>query len=229
MSPAEGRSVVDLGPAIRRILAGLAVALVAFGVGMLVYPATTDFYARQAQSRLRREFARSATAQPGPAPATGIVAPAPARPPGPGRVAGLIRIPKLGLDAVIVEGTDPRTLRGGPGHYSQTPPPCSRGNVAIAGHRTTYGRPFSHLGQLVPGDTITLVTPLRRCTYDVVAAPPRRAGPRAGPRAGRAFWITTPGDWSVIGPLQGSFLTLTTCNPAGSASQRLIVRARLRP
>ena len=219
---------MDLGSVTRRLLAGLAAALVAFGVGMLIYPATTDFYARQAQSRLRREFARSATAQPGPAPATGAEAPAPARPPTAAPPPGLIQIPKLGLDAVIVEGTDPRTLHAGPGHYSQTPPPCSRGNVAIAGHRTTYGRPFSRLAELVPGDRITLVTPEGRCTYEVVAGPPRRAAPRAGPHVSRAFWITTPGDWSVIGPLQGSFLTLTTCNPAGSASQRLIVRARLR-
>jgi len=180
--------------------------------------------ARQAQSRLRAEFARSATAEPGAAPAAAGETPAPAPPPTAAPPPGLIQIPKLGLDAVIVEGTDPRTLHAGPGHYSQTPPPCSRGNVAIAGHRTTYGRPFSRLAELVPGDRITLVTPEGRCTYEVVPAPTRRAAPRAG----TASWITTPGNWSVIGPLQGSFLTLTTCNPAGSASQRLIVRAQLR-
>ena len=125
-----------------------------------------------------------------------------------------------------MEGTDPQTLRSGPGHYSQTPPPCSRGNVAVAGHRTTYGRPFGRLDGLLPGDEITLVTPARRCTYEVVPAPPRRAAPHTA-TAG-ASWVTTPDDWSVIGPLQGSFLTLTTCSPPGSASRRLIVRARLR-
>jgi sortase A len=41
-------------------------------------------------------------------------------------------------------------------------------------------------------------------------------------------WITTPTDGSVIAPLSGSYLTLTTCHPKGSAAKRLIVRAVLR-
>ena len=140
-----------------------------------------------------------------------------------GQGLALIRIPKLGLDAVMVEGTDPAALRKGPGHYPGSPAPCARGNVAIAGHRTTYGKAFSGLDLLTSGDQITLVTPQQRCTYQVVAG----ASPRRAPHKGSAAWITSPRDWTAVAPLQGSYLTLTTCHPKGSAAQRLIVRARL--
>ena len=213
-------------PGVRRAVAGLAVALVVFGLGMLVYPVTTDIYTSRAQARLRRDFAAQVVqaqmppANVGPAPATSKGTP-PAVHAGQG--VALIRIPKLGVDTVVVEGTDPATLRQGPGHYPGSSQACARGNVAIAGHRTTYGRPFAGLDELAAGDEITLATPQRRCTYQVVAG----ASPLPAPRKGSAAWVTSPGDWSAVAPVQGSYLTLTTCHPKGSAAKRLIVRARL--
>jgi sortase A len=205
-------------PGVRRAVAGLAVGLVAFGVGMLLYPVTTDIYTSRAQARLRR--VQEQAPQPGPggapqAPQVGVVSA--------GQVVALIQIPKLNLDTVMVEGTDPATLREGPGHYPGSSQPCARGNMAVAWHRTTYGRPFSGLDELTAGDKITLVTPQRRCTYEVVSG----ASPRPAPHKGSAAWITSPDDWSAVAPLQGSYLTLTTCHPKGSAAKRLIVRARL--
>jgi len=85
------------------------------------------------------------------------------------------------------------------------------------------GRPFSGLDRLAAGDQITLVTAQRSCTYQVVAG----ASPRPAPHKGSAAWITSPDDWSAVAPLQGSYLTLTTCHPKGGATERLIVRARL--
>ena len=46
---------------------------------------------------------------------------------------------------VVVEGTTPAALKAGAGHYRGTPLPCEMGNVAIAGHRTTYGKPFNQI------------------------------------------------------------------------------------
>lgn len=185
-------------------------ALIAFGIGMLVFPVTTDVSAARAQSRLRRELAGR------------LLQPSTAAVP-PGGSLGLIDIPKLALDDVIVEGTDPQALREAPGHYPGTPQPCTAGNAAFAGHRTTYGKPFSRIDELVPGDRITVVTTSQRCTYEVVAAPRGRLLPHEG----SAAWITGPNDWSAVGPLPGFALTLTTCQPPGSATQRLIIRARL--
>ena len=186
-------------------------ALIAFGIGMLVFPVTTDVYTARAQRRLRSELAGRLLQ-----PSAAAVVP-------PGGSLGLIQIPKLAVNDVIVEGTDPQALREAPGHYAGTPQPCTAGNAAVAGHRTTYGKPFSRLDELVPGDRITVVTTRYRCTYEVVGAP---AG-RLLPHAGSAAWITGPNDWSAVGPLPGFDLTLTTCQPPGSATQRLIVRARL--
>lgn len=203
---------------LRRAVTGIAVALIAFGVGMLIYPAATDLYTQRAQARLRQDFAGDvAAAQAGP------VGAVPAR-----QALAVIRIGAVGLDAVVVQGTSPASLHVGPGHYQQTAAPCMAGNVGIAGHRTTYGKPFNRLDALVPGNEIVLVTAAARCTYAVLPAPPGAA--RA---AGGAAWIVRPDDWSVVGPLAGgpggSYLTLTTCNPKGSAAQRLVVRARLVP
>ena len=61
-------------------------------------------------------------------------------------------IPALNVDTVVVEGTGATALRAGAGHYPNTPLPGEEGNVAIAGHRTTYGKPFANLDRLAVGD-----------------------------------------------------------------------------
>ncbi len=101
-------------------------------------------------------------------------------------------------------------MRAGAGHYPQTPLPCESGNVGIAGHRTTYGKPFTNLDRLTKGDVVILETPIGACTYEVVKDP----------------FPVQPDDLSVISndPAQKT-LTLTTCHPKGSAKQRLVVKA----
>jgi sortase A len=122
-----------------------------------------------------------------------------------------LEIPKLDVNVLVVQGTSLSALRAGAGHYPATPLPGERGNVAIAGHRTTYGRPFNGIDRLVTGDLIVLTTPVGRYTYKVSRPP----------------WVTDPNDWSVAGPSKGYLLTLTSCHPKGSAAHRIIVRAEL--
>src|SRR3954468_726177 len=86
-----------------------------------------------------------------------------------------IKIPAINVDVVVVEGTGADALRAGAGHYKETSLPCEDGTVGIAGHRTTYGRPFANLDLLRPGDTITLETPVGSCTYEVLPPPPSRS------------------------------------------------------
>ena len=123
-----------------------------------------------------------------------------------------IVIPDLDVDVVVVEGTTASALRAGAGHYPETPLPCEIGNVAIAGHRTTYGRPFHSLEQMELGDKITLETPIGSCTYQVSTEP----------------FIVRPNQTEVVAntPTK-AMLTLTTCHPKGSARERLIVQAEL--
>jgi len=144
-----------------------------------------------------------------------------------------IKIPAIGVDVVVVEGTGADALRAGAGHYTDTPLPCEDGTVGIAGHRTTYGRPFANLDLLKPGDTITLQTPVGSCTYEILPPPPKR---QALNDTSAAF-VINPTEVQVIelpsiaragdDPLPPAILTLTTCHPKGSAAKRLVVQAKL--
>lgn len=200
-------------PLSKRVLTALSVILALTGAGMLTFPFFTDLYSSRLQERLAREFASpefrsdfrlGAVEQ--------------------GEVLTRIRIPSISVDALIVEGTDARSLRAGAGHYTHTALPCEQGNVGIAGHRNTYGEPFNRLDELKVGDEIHLITPEKSCTYRVVLGP----GGERRPHRWSASWITHPRDGAVLLPVEGSqLLTLTTCHPKRSTAERLIVRAEL--
>jgi len=130
--------------------------------------------------------------------------------PVPGGAVGVIRIPRIHLDMAVVQGVSLEALARGPGHYPSTPLPGRGGNVAIAGHRTTYLHPFWALDRLRKGDLIVLQTRAGTFTYHVLWR--------------RAF---APDDWSVVAPTAKAALTLTTCNPPFHNTERLVIRAVL--
>ena len=183
---------------LRRLLSGLSVLLLLGGVGLVGFPFATNMWQGRIQERLADQIARPELQQA-----------YKERKIETGDSLTRIKIPALGLDTVVVEGITPSALRAGAGHYPQTPLPCEGGNVSIAGHRTTYGRPFGNVDQLKPGDTIELTTPIGGCVYQVSRAP----------------FVVAPSELSVIDPTPERSLTLTTCHPKGSAAQRLIIRA----
>jgi sortase A len=123
---------------------------------------------------------------------------------------GILRIDKIGVDKVVVEGTSTADLRQGPGHYVGTPLPGEPGNAAIAAHRTTYGAPFYNLDKLGPGDSISVTTVQGTFDYRVTRTV-----------------VVSPNDVSVVAATTTPELTLTTCNPRFSDSQRLVVHALL--
>ncbi|HET9061330.1 MAG TPA: sortase [Acidimicrobiales bacterium] len=122
-----------------------------------------------------------------------------------------IVIPAIGVDRYVVQGVAEADLQMGPGHYPGTPMPGQRGNVGIAGHRTTFGAPFFELGQLVNGDMV-YITDTTGWTW--------------GYRVERLFSVA-PTDVAVLAPSPHAELTLTTCTPPFEATQRLVVRAEL--
>jgi len=130
----------------------------------------------------------------------------------PGDAYGVIKIPSVGIDFVVVEGTGYEDLKMGPGHYTDTADPWDgTGRVGIAGHRTTYLAPFFDLDKVAVGDTITLLTPFGTYRYEVTAnfvLPEETAG-------------------KVLEQTVDPTLVLTTCNPKYASSQRLIVEADL--
>lgn len=143
-------------------------------------------------------------------------APATAPPPE-GDPVGVIEIPRIDLQRVVVEGVSKADLRKGPGHYPDTPLPGQAGNSGIAGHRTTYGAPFNRIDELNVGDEVVLTTPQGRFTYRVVE----------GPVKGQAWYSVDPEDVSVLRDFGDDRVTLTACHPKYSARERIIVHAVL--
>ena len=168
----------------------------------------TGFATRAAQNDLRPEFERNvASLTPADAPDRRVANV-------PGKAVAIIRIPKIDVDLVVVEGTNTESLKKGPGHYSKTAYPWQdTGRVGIAGHRTTYGAPFWSLNELREGDRIVLATEYGIFNYRVTrieVTPPDGILP-----SGDSCWT----------PTNHPTLVLTTCNPRFSAAERLIVFA----
>jgi sortase A len=132
-------------------------------------------------------------------------------PPSPGDPVALLQVPSIELEAVVVEGTSGEQLQKGPGHFRNTVMFGQRGNAAIAGKRTTYGAPFSKIGDLEAGDQIQTTTPSGVFRYQVDRKPrtvePGQRDPLRATRSGR--------------------LTLVTSEPSYLATDRLVVTARM--
>jgi LPXTG-site transpeptidase (sortase) family protein len=130
-----------------------------------------------------------------------------------GTVVANLQIPSIDLNEYVVSGTAEGDLAKGPGHYVGSAAPGQAGNVAIAGHRTTNGAPFNRLGQVAIGSDIYLTTTSgERLTY-VVSETPQ---------------AVSPSDVAVLNNFGDNRITLTTCNPEFSSSQRLIVVGELK-
>jgi sortase A len=80
---------------------------------------------------------------------------------------GRLRIPRLGLNMVVVQGTGDGQLEKGPGHYVGSGLPGEGRLVYVAGHRTTYLAPFAHIDDLHRGDAVTLELPYASFVYRV--------------------------------------------------------------
>jgi sortase A len=196
----------------RRGLSFLSVALLLGAAGLLGYPVYTNFQHDRLQDKLGNQFASERLQQAYRNKSVAI-----------GDALTRIQIPALGVDTVVVQGTTPSALRAGAGHYPNTPLPCEGGNIAIAGHRTTFGKPFANIDQLKPGDTITLLTPIGKCSYEVQAAPP----PFKVGSGMQAAFVVEPTDLRVIDQDPSvSEITLTSCHPKGSARERIVIRAK---
>ena len=126
-------------------------------------------------------------------------------------VFGMLEIPQINLEQYVVTGTSAEALTYGPGYYTKTSTPGNRGNVGIAGHRTTYGAPFSDLDKLQTGDQIMLTVGTDKFKYiiDEILI----VDPDQGER-----YLYNRGDERI---------TLTTCHPKFSDKLRLIVTGSL--
>ncbi len=122
----------------------------------------------------------------------------------------LLRVPKVGIEVPVYEGTSDLTLNRGVGHVSGTAMPGAPGNVAITGHRDGF---FRGLKDVDVGDKIELQWSVPGGTDTYVV---------------KGIRIVLPQDTSVLSKTDASTVTLITCYPfyyVGAAPQRYIVQA----
>ncbi len=125
-----------------------------------------------------------------------------------GSLLGEIEIPRIGLSSIILEGTEPGTLRRAVGHIPGTALPGQSGNLCIAGHRDTFFRP---LRRVKAGDEVVVKTPTGTVLYRVKSAQ-----------------VVRPEDAQVLDNTLVDVVTLVTCYPfhfIGTAPKRFVVRA----
>jgi sortase A len=127
-----------------------------------------------------------------------------------GQAIGRIVIGRIGLNMVVVNGTDHDTLMKGPGRDARSYMPGQNRLIYIAGHRTTYLAPFSHIDSIRAGDYIRLEMPYATFVY----------------RATK-HRIVTATDLSVLRSPKHEELELQACHPRFFATHRYIVYAKL--
>jgi sortase A len=120
-----------------------------------------------------------------------------------------LRVPRLGLTEIVVNGTAAKTLKRGPGRYLGTAMPGEGELVYIAGHRTTYGAPFAHITRLRPGDRVFLEMPYGTFEYAIT-----------GHR------IVDAHNLSVLKSKGLEQVVLQACHPRFFASQRYLAYAK---
>jgi sortase A len=124
---------------------------------------------------------------------------------------GTLTIPAIGVDEVVRLGVDPSVLNRGVGLWAGTSEPGGEGNVVLAGHRTTYSRPFSNLDKLTVGDIVSMtdadgIDVIYRVSETMIVEP-------------EDMWITYDHETPT--------LTMFACHPKGSAEKRIVVVAEL--
>ena len=127
-----------------------------------------------------------------------------------GQAIGRIRVPRIGVNMILVNGTDDATLRKGPGRDLRTYMPGEGQLIYIAGHRTTYLAPFAQIQKMRVGDPITLEVPYGTFRYRVFQ---KR--------------IVKADDLAVLRSHGREVVVLQACHPRFFATNRYLVYGRL--
>ncbi|RME40255.1 MAG: class E sortase, partial [Caldilineae bacterium] len=117
-----------------------------------------------------------------------------------------IVIPKINVDAPIVEGVAWEDLKKGVGHLPGSANPGERGNLYLAAHNDIFGEIFRYLDKLAPGDEYYIYAGETRYTYIV-----------------REKRIIDPTEVSVMYPTTEPVATLQSCYPYLIDSHRIVV------
>jgi sortase A len=183
----------------------IALVLVVIGCGLLGYVGGQYWYMIHTQHQLEASWQAQAGAKGKAGDASAVATSARS-----GQTLTRLVIPRINLEAIVVEGTESRQLIAGPGHLTDTPMPGDTGNAVITAHRDTF---FRHIFELEKGDEITVQRDGRLFRYEVTGKK-----------------VVQPTDLSVLSPTPEAQLTLITCYPIyyiGPAPERLVVFSKL--
>lgn len=118
---------------------------------------------------------------------------------------GQLEIPAIGLSQPLFEGVTLTAINRGPSHWPGSAMPGEVGNVVVAGHRTTYTKPFWSLNELTKGDELIFTIDGERIVYVL-----------------DRIEIVNPNDVHIIDQTHERTATLFGCHPRGSARQRIV-------
>jgi sortase A len=228
----------------RWVVGGIGRILIGLGLMMFAFVAYqlwgTGIQTAQAQRTLSRDFEQQVAESPPPTTTTATTAPVATDPPttdptstsiaptttspvlavaqpipAAEEAVARLEIPRMDLNRIVVEGATADALTKGPGHFPETPLPGQLGNAAIAGHRTTHLHPFFDIDKLQPGDEIVVTTLNGRYTYSVTGTE-----------------VVAPDQYNLVIPttdVTKATLTLVSCTPRYSATNRIVVHSELVP
>ena len=126
-------------------------------------------------------------------------------------ISGIIEIPKINVKSAILEGTDDRALKYAVGHYPKLGK-LGEGNYVLLGHRNyVYGHFFRNLDDLAKGDEVIITRGSDTYTYEVYES-----------------FVVKPEEVWVLKQTKDPIITMITCTPIGTYTDRLIVRASLK-
>jgi sortase A len=123
----------------------------------------------------------------------------------------VLRVPKVGIEVPVFDGTDEVILNRGVGRIAGTARPGETGNLGIAGHRDGF---FRALKDIAVGDSVSLDSGANASDYVV-----------------ESMTIVVPSDVTVLARTPRPCITLVTCYPfyhLGDAPRRFIVRCVLK-
>ena len=127
-----------------------------------------------------------------------------------GAALGVVTIPSIGVNQVIVNGTSAADLMNGPGLMQGTSIPGTAGNAVIAARRVTFGAPFGSIGSLRIGQKITVVDGVGSFSYKVTRVHAVAIGQR-----------------DVVLPTTDNRITLVTSDSSLVTGGRLVVQGKL--
>lgn len=121
-----------------------------------------------------------------------------------------LQVPRLNVDAPIVQGDGWEQLKKGVGQHIGSANAGQSGNMVLSAHNDVYGELFRYLDQLLPGDEVIVYTQQRQYVYVV----DRTA-------------IVEPTAVEVMASTGSPTVTLISCYPYLIDKQRIVVFARL--